>query len=174
MLSDPYPEYGHALQTPQAFGLMLQVDDIDAWFESRMRFVERDVASEGSMAQVHQITPFLHVPDLESALKFFCDTLRFEAKFRESNYAYLELGGCGLRILEEPHRKLAPNGKARVGVYIDVANVDELHMQLRRSLGKLPLENVEPLQDKPWRQREFQVRMPDGDWLTFGQPVTKP
>lgn len=32
MLSDPYPEYGHALQTPQAFDLMLQVDDIDAWF----------------------------------------------------------------------------------------------------------------------------------------------
>ena len=32
MLSDPYPEYGHALQKPQAFDLMLQVDDIDAWF----------------------------------------------------------------------------------------------------------------------------------------------
>jgi uncharacterized glyoxalase superfamily protein PhnB len=33
MLSDPYPEYGHALEKPQAFDLMLQVDDIDAWFE---------------------------------------------------------------------------------------------------------------------------------------------
>jgi PhnB protein len=32
MLSDPYPEYGHALQTPQAFNLTLQVDDIDAWW----------------------------------------------------------------------------------------------------------------------------------------------
>ena len=31
MLCDPYPEYGHALQNPQAFDLMLQVDDIDAW-----------------------------------------------------------------------------------------------------------------------------------------------
>jgi uncharacterized glyoxalase superfamily protein PhnB len=32
MLSDAYPEHGHALQTPQAFNLTLQVDDIDSWF----------------------------------------------------------------------------------------------------------------------------------------------
>jgi PhnB protein len=30
MLSDAFPEYGHALQPPQAFSLMLMVDDIDA------------------------------------------------------------------------------------------------------------------------------------------------
>ena len=33
MLGDPYPEYGHGLQTPQAFNLTLQVDDIDSWWE---------------------------------------------------------------------------------------------------------------------------------------------
>lgn len=32
MLSDPYPEYGHALEKPQGFNLTLQVDDIDAWW----------------------------------------------------------------------------------------------------------------------------------------------
>ncbi|MBY0259832.1 glyoxalase/bleomycin resistance/extradiol dioxygenase family protein [Methylobacterium sp.] len=30
MLSDAYPEHGHALQAPQAFNLTLMVDDIDA------------------------------------------------------------------------------------------------------------------------------------------------
>jgi len=25
--------------------------------------------------------------------------------------------------------------------------------------------------DKPCGQREFQVRLPDGDWLAFGQPT---
>jgi PhnB protein len=33
MLCDPYPEYGHPLQTPQGFSLNVQVDDIDAWWE---------------------------------------------------------------------------------------------------------------------------------------------
>lgn len=32
MLGDAYPEYGHALQSPQAFNLTLQVDDIDSWW----------------------------------------------------------------------------------------------------------------------------------------------
>ena len=33
MLSDPYPEYGHGLQKPQAFNLTLQVDNIDTWWK---------------------------------------------------------------------------------------------------------------------------------------------
>lgn len=33
MLCDPYPEHGHPLQTPQAFTLHLQVDDVDAWWD---------------------------------------------------------------------------------------------------------------------------------------------
>ena len=32
MLSDPFPEHGYPLQTPQAFTLHLQVDDVDAWW----------------------------------------------------------------------------------------------------------------------------------------------
>ena len=32
MLSDAYPEHGYSLERPQAFDLMLQVDDIDAWW----------------------------------------------------------------------------------------------------------------------------------------------
>lgn len=33
MLSDAYPEYGQPLQTPQAFSLTLQVDNIETWWE---------------------------------------------------------------------------------------------------------------------------------------------
>jgi PhnB protein len=33
MLSDAYPEYGHALQQPAGFNLLLPVDDIDAWWK---------------------------------------------------------------------------------------------------------------------------------------------
>jgi PhnB protein len=32
MLSDFYPEHGHAFKAPQAFTLTLPVDDIHAWF----------------------------------------------------------------------------------------------------------------------------------------------
>lgn len=32
MLSDPYPEHGHPLEAPQAFNLLLAVEDVDAWW----------------------------------------------------------------------------------------------------------------------------------------------
>ncbi|HMM81201.1 MAG TPA: VOC family protein [Pyrinomonadaceae bacterium] len=123
------------------------------------------------MSTIHQITPFLHVRDLEEAISFFCEVLPFEVKFRESDYAYVELEGHGLRLLEESTRQLSPDGKARMTVYIDVPDVDALYETLRPALERLPSDRVKPLLNKAWRQREFQVRMPDGDWLTFGAPV---
>ena len=33
MLSDPYPEHGYGLKTPQAFNLLLPVTDIDKWWK---------------------------------------------------------------------------------------------------------------------------------------------
>ena len=32
MLADPFPERGHALSSPQAFNLMLQVSDAGTWW----------------------------------------------------------------------------------------------------------------------------------------------
>jgi catechol 2,3-dioxygenase-like lactoylglutathione lyase family enzyme len=120
------------------------------------------------VTKILQITPFLHVPDMRAALDFFCKLLRFELKYQQSNYAYVELAGCGLRMLEEPARALPGVGFARVAVYIDVADIDALYAELSLSLSALPFDHVEPIRDTPWRQREFQVRMPDGHWLTFG------
>ena len=123
------------------------------------------------MSKVHQITPMLHVPNLEKALHLLCDTLTFEVKYREPGYAYLELQNSGLRILEEPGRSTTPDGKARMTVYVDVSDVDQLYELLRSKLDTLAKEMVEPPRDKSWSQREFMVKLPDGDWIAFGQAV---
>ena len=123
--------------------------------------------------KVYQITPMLHVPDLEQALSLLCGVLEFEVKYREPGYAYVELQDCGLRVLEERGRVLRPDGKARMTVYVDVSEVDGLYERLRGKLAGLPEGDVETVRDKPWRQREFMVRLPDGDWIAFGQPVRK-
>lgn len=123
------------------------------------------------MSNILQITPFLHVDNLAQALDLFTRVLRFEVKFSQSDYAYLEHGPVALRILEEPGRPTALGGKARMTVYIDVRDVDALYAELLPELRSLPAGDVEPPSDKPWNQRELHVRLPDGDWLAFGQPV---
>ena len=60
---------------------------------------------------------------------------------------------------------------AGLGVALDSASGDDLYERLRGALDVLPRDRVEPVMNKSWKQREFQVRLPDGDWLTFGQPA---
>jgi catechol 2,3-dioxygenase-like lactoylglutathione lyase family enzyme len=126
------------------------------------------------MSNLLQITPFLHVPDLAKALDFFQRVLRFEVKYRESNYAFLQREGAPIRILEEPGRKLPASGeKLRITICIDVRDVDALHDELLPELRTLPAGDVHGPMDEPWRQRELHVRLPDGQWLSFTQPVKR-
>lgn len=120
------------------------------------------------MGDLHQITPFLHVPDLDQALHLLTEVLRFEVKFRAPDYAYLEWESAALRVLEERGRKLPGPGEPRMTVYLDVPDVDALYASLRPGLDTLLLEDVMPPRNQPWNQREFHVRLPDGHWLAFG------
>jgi catechol 2,3-dioxygenase-like lactoylglutathione lyase family enzyme len=121
-----------------------------------------------------QATPFLHVPDLPRALDWFTRVLRFEIRYRAQGYAYLEREGAAIRVLEEPDRALPAGDRLRITVYIDVRDVDALHTELRSELATLPSEDVHGPTDEPWGQRELHVRLPDGQWLAFGQPIRRP
>lgn len=126
----------------------------------------------GTMPAIQQVTPFLHVPDLAEALDRLTRVLGFEIKFSVSGYAYLVCGNAALRVLEEPGRRPPAQGAARTTVYIDVREVDTLYAELLPRLSTLPEGDVHAPIDQPWNQREFLVRLPDGHWLAYGQPMT--
>ena len=60
------------------------------------------------MSNFIQITPFMHVQDIEKALTFFNDILGFETQLRMANYAYLHRETVGFRLLEERGADGAP------------------------------------------------------------------
>ncbi len=123
------------------------------------------------MSNIVHVTPFLLVPDLDAALDFFTRVLRFAVPFRMENYAYLALDAAGLRLLAERTATPVAREHARTTVYIDVHDVDALYAELQARLATLPTEDVQPPVNQDYGMRELSVRMPDGHWLTFGQPV---
>ena len=124
------------------------------------------------MTNFRQITPFMHVTDLNKALSFFIDILGFEVLYRfGKDYAYLEREGCGMRILESHGPDGAPPGNRRFCYYIDVRDVDALYAELKPKLDTLPKEDVHGPADKPYGQRELLVLAPDGNLLAFGQAI---
>ena len=122
------------------------------------------------MANFRQITPFMHVPDLEAALLFFQDILGFNVPYREGNYAYIEREGVAIRILED-HDPPPQPGDRRFAYYIDVHDVDGLYAELKPRLDTLPPRDVHGPADKPYNQRELLVLAPDGNLIAFGQAI---
>ena len=124
------------------------------------------------MSNVIQITPFMHVQDLEVALAFFTDVLGFSVMFRSLGYAYVALEGAGIRIMENDEIDGAPPGNRRFAYYLDVRDVDALHAQLKPGLDTLPPTDVHGPVDQPYGQRELLVLAPDGNLIAFGQAIS--
>ena len=120
-----------------------------------------------------QVTPFMHVDDIERALAFFTDILGFETRFRALNYAYVQRESVAFRILEQTGAAGAPPGDRRFAYCIDVRDVDGLHAELKQKLDTLPAGDVYGPVDQSYGQRELLVLAPDGNLLAFGQAIRR-
>jgi len=125
------------------------------------------------MANLVQVTPFMHVENLDKAVAFFTGILSFELGFRAGNYAYLRREAVAFRLLEASGSEAAPPGNRRYAYYIDVRDVDALHAELKPKLDTLPAGDVAGPLDQPYEQRELTVLAPDGNLIAFGQAVRK-
>jgi catechol 2,3-dioxygenase-like lactoylglutathione lyase family enzyme len=123
------------------------------------------------MSNFIQVTPFMHVEDMEKALAFFTGILGFETLFREANYAYLHRETVGFRILEQRGKDGAPPGNRRFAYYIDVRDVDQLYLELKPKLETLPQGDVYGPVNQTYGQRELLVLAPDGNLIVFGQAI---
>lgn len=118
-----------------------------------------------------QITPFLHVGDVNRAVAFFTDILGFTVPFRVEGYAYVHRETVGVRILEA-ETEPAPLER-RFTHYVDVADVDALFAELRPKLDTLPAGDVRGPVNQSYGQREFMVVGPDGGLIVFGQSIPR-
>jgi catechol 2,3-dioxygenase-like lactoylglutathione lyase family enzyme len=125
------------------------------------------------MGNIFQVTPFMHVPDLEAALAFMSGTLGFGVEFRMGNYAYVSREGAGLRMLEAGPGDPFQPGTRRFAYYFDCRDVDALYAQLKSRLDELPDGDVHGPADKPYNQRELLVLAPDGNLIAFGQAIIR-
>ena len=125
------------------------------------------------MGNFRQITPFIHVPDIEAAITFFEEVLGFRTYVRIGDYAYLHRETVGLRVMVNRGSDGAPPGNRRFAYYVDVEDVDALHAELEPKLERLPKDQVHGPADKPYGQRELALVAPDGNLIVFGHDIAE-
>jgi catechol 2,3-dioxygenase-like lactoylglutathione lyase family enzyme len=123
------------------------------------------------MSNFVQVTPFMHVENLERALTFFTEILGFEMPYRVGNYAYVHRETVGFRLLERTGDEGAPPGNRRFAYYIDVRDVDQLYAELKPKLDTLPKGDVYGPVNQTYGQRELLVLAPDGNLIAFGAAI---
>jgi catechol 2,3-dioxygenase-like lactoylglutathione lyase family enzyme len=118
-----------------------------------------------------QITPFMHVADVASAVRFFTEILGFRATSEMPGYAYVEREGAGIRV--QGHSEPSEIGSAHGGFayYVDVRNLDTVLEEIGPKLAKLPEGAVFGPVDQGYGQRELMIRAPDGNLVVFGQAI---
>jgi len=103
----------------------------------------------------------LQVRDVASALRFYCEVLGFEKDFEFGPYAGVHLGDCCLHLCAHTNWK-RPLGGGAVVVFAD--EVDAYCAAVKGRGAEIALEPT----DEPYGMRDFAMRDPDGNVLTFG------
>lgn len=118
----------------------------------------------------------LHVADVERSLAFY-EALGFRVERRWEDWIRLDRDGADLVLFGDayvrghehyftPHIDRAPRG---VGVEI-VIEVDDVDAVLAAAIAA-GLDIVKPMQDRPWKARDFRLADPDGYFLQFTSPL---
>ena len=119
----------------------------------------------------YQITPFMHVKNLDEAVRFFTDVLGFSVPYRQDNYAYIDREGAAIRILSHEHDHEVGEAHRGFAYYIDVRDLGVVLEQIGDKLAELPAGDVVGPRDQHYSQRELMIRVPDGNVLVFGQAI---
>ena len=115
----------------------------------------------------------VRVADLERALQFYIQTLGFEEEFRFSDfYVGIRAGGTSLHLKKvdtrDPSIAFVQEGD-HLHLYIRVTDLEAAFQQLE---GKA--EIVYSITTKPWGDREFTIRDPDGHTIYVAQADPHP
>ncbi|MFX1507941.1 MAG: VOC family protein [Promethearchaeota archaeon] len=119
-----------------------------------------------------KLEPMIYSTNIENAIKFYRDILKFEIveyypNQEKPTWVCFRIGNDRFSIgktFSDINHKLHPRGVDGSGVqfYINVPNVDQLYEKYRNKV-----EIVDEIEDKPWKDREFTFKDPDGYLISF-------
>jgi uncharacterized glyoxalase superfamily protein PhnB len=123
---------------------------------------------EGKMqtasARLSRIAPELPAAGLKNAIEYYVRSLGFELAMHleENGYAIMERHAVAIHLFEADGASHAP-----ISIHIFTSELDELYAELAERGAHI----VQPIEWKPWGNREFRVKDSFGNQLKFTEPA---
>jgi catechol 2,3-dioxygenase-like lactoylglutathione lyase family enzyme len=123
------------------------------------------MTNASSSTRFISVTPALASLDIERSIEFFRTRLGFDAVYCEPGvYGIVSRGAVHIHFWSCTDKHIAENTSCRV----QVEGIDPLYTSCKAAGIVHP--NA-PLAGKPWGTREFGVLDPDGNLVTFVEPL---
>ena len=117
------------------------------------------------MATLDRIAPEIPVVNLVEAIQFYSTKMSFEvvSEWPDGNYAILQRDAVALHLFEDG-ADVRP-----VGIHIFTETLQELHDELQARGVSIK----QPVERKPWGNRDFRVTDPSGNEIKFTEPIAR-
>jgi len=114
------------------------------------------------MATLTRLAPELPATNLAASLAYYRDQLGFEIRtiLPDRSYAIVERDGMAIHLF-------ASDGDKGAGLHLFTDEIEPLLDELRRRGARI----TQPVERKPWGNRDFRVADPTGNELKFTEPL---
>lgn len=117
------------------------------------------------MPKLARIAPELPAANIEQAVNYYERKLGFEVAslMPEIEYAIVERDGVAIHLFADHAARSA------IGVHIFTRDLEQLFLELEDNGAAI----TQPIEQKPWGNREFRVRDEFGNELKFTEPLAE-
>lgn len=115
------------------------------------------------MSEIHfnRVAPAFAARDFDGLVKWYEETLGFEARFKMNVYAVLYRDDVMLHIYPERDGKIGGHNSA----YFFITGVDALYEAIKDRVNV-----VHPIGDQEYGLRDFLMHDPEGNNISFAEP----
>jgi uncharacterized glyoxalase superfamily protein PhnB len=113
-------------------------------------------------AKLSRIAPELPAGGLSASIEYYVQRLGFSLAVEMEGYAIVERDGVAIHLFEDAGRK-----HSAAGIHLFTPDLEELFAEFEAHGAKI----VQPIERKPWGNREFRVKDEFGNELKFTEPV---
>lgn len=117
-----------------------------------------------AVAKLSRVAPELPASDLRSSIEYYVQRLGFSLAMQMQDYAIVERDPVAIHLFHDAERKHSP-----VGIHIFTCELEELLAEFETRGARI----AQPIEMKPWGNREFRVLDNAGNELKFTEPVAE-
>lgn len=118
------------------------------------------------MTQIQGIAPIYCVRNIPETTTWYQTHLNFLIEFANDDYAIISKDGFSIHLMHQTNPEILAVTANNIEFFVSCNDIDTYFDEV---MATKPKTQVNPLADRPWGNREFHIKDPNGALLRIGK-----